>query len=587
MVQRHDLSPAGMTGAADPAAAPPCPGADGMTDRGVPERGVTPDRGVTTDRGTAERAAEAAAAPSWESATAGEVLSAYLHAQAGDFLRSLRLHRESGSDVREAAEAARLLRRAARRISGALYVYRPLTDTAWSDELRTELAWLSGTLAREHAYAERLDRLRGALHRLSGAGGPSDRSSQGEGTAAEFASSGEWPAEGATNGAHARSAARTARGGVTVAVDGAGGPSAPRAPEVPRALQVLPPPSRPVPPVPRAAASRWPPVRRKRSRGPCRGAGCAARSGRSRAAAPRARPERPGTRPGRPDGGVVRRGDKSGRTANGEKTDRPGRPGRGPPAGRCRGRGPRRGADRGRGPRRSAAGAPAHAGPDPGPHRGPGGARLLPFPRGRRHRRPARLRRPARRGQRRPPRRAGAAAARRTGEPAAGRGGGGAAADPRRTSVQRGRRWSTAWRRPRQRTPRPPASARTPPGTRCAICCGCGGTPWRCSTRCGSSRTGQAGQVGPGQVGPGQVGPAPRTPSRRCPYGCWPPGRRWSATATRPRRPPPRRQQPCTPWIAPATAYALGVLHADQRHEVEAARFAFGRIWRRVATRAS
>lgn len=34
-----------------------------------------------------------------------------------------------------------------------------------------------------------------------------------------------------------------------------------------------------------------------------------------------------------------------------------------------------------------------------------------------------------------------------------------------------------------------------------------------------------------------------------------------------------------TPRIAPATAYALGVLHADQRHEVEAARFAFGRVW--------
>ncbi|MEU6127083.1 metal-binding protein, partial [Streptomyces sp. NPDC047123] len=34
-----------------------------------------------------------------------------------------------------------------------------------------------------------------------------------------------------------------------------------------------------------------------------------------------------------------------------------------------------------------------------------------------------------------------------------------------------------------------------------------------------------------------------------------------------------------TPRIAPATAYALGVLHADQRHEVEAARFAFQRAW--------
>ncbi|MEU0393293.1 CHAD domain-containing protein [Streptomyces sp. NPDC006208] len=35
-----------------------------------------------------------------------------------------------------------------------------------------------------------------------------------------------------------------------------------------------------------------------------------------------------------------------------------------------------------------------------------------------------------------------------------------------------------------------------------------------------------------------------------------------------------------TPRIAPATAYALGVLHADQRHEVEAARFAFQQEWR-------
>ncbi|MGW1269027.1 CHAD domain-containing protein, partial [Streptomyces sp. NPDC002491] len=36
-----------------------------------------------------------------------------------------------------------------------------------------------------------------------------------------------------------------------------------------------------------------------------------------------------------------------------------------------------------------------------------------------------------------------------------------------------------------------------------------------------------------------------------------------------------------TPRIAPATAYALGVLHADQRHEVEAARYAFQRCWQR------
>lgn len=34
-----------------------------------------------------------------------------------------------------------------------------------------------------------------------------------------------------------------------------------------------------------------------------------------------------------------------------------------------------------------------------------------------------------------------------------------------------------------------------------------------------------------------------------------------------------------TPRIAPATAYALGVLHADQRHEVEAARAVFRESW--------
>jgi CHAD domain len=38
-----------------------------------------------------------------------------------------------------------------------------------------------------------------------------------------------------------------------------------------------------------------------------------------------------------------------------------------------------------------------------------------------------------------------------------------------------------------------------------------------------------------------------------------------------------------TPRITPATAYALGVLHADQRAEVEAARYAFSTLWRPVA----
>ncbi|WP_244177135.1 CHAD domain-containing protein [Streptomyces albus] len=103
--------------------------------------------------------------------TAGEVLAAHLHAQAADFLRSLRLHRESGSDAEDAVEALLLMRRSARRIGGALHTYRALTDTEWADPLAAELTWLSTTLAREHGYAERLERLRGALHRLSGGAG--------------------------------------------------------------------------------------------------------------------------------------------------------------------------------------------------------------------------------------------------------------------------------------------------------------------------------------------------------------------------------------------------------------------------------
>ncbi|MFF5922884.1 CHAD domain-containing protein [Streptomyces flavochromogenes] len=104
--------------------------------------------------------------------SAGEVLAPYLHARAADFLRGLRLHGESGSDTAGAEEAARTLRGAARRISGTLHTFRPLLDTAWADQLRTELAWLSGTLALEHACTSRLVRLVDALSRLSnGTGG--------------------------------------------------------------------------------------------------------------------------------------------------------------------------------------------------------------------------------------------------------------------------------------------------------------------------------------------------------------------------------------------------------------------------------
>lgn len=96
-------------------------------------------------------------------ASAGEVLTRYLHRQATEFLRGLRLHADSA----EAAEAAGLLRSAARRIAGVLEVYRPLTDPGWADAFRTELAWTVETLGREYVCEARLARLRGALHRLS------------------------------------------------------------------------------------------------------------------------------------------------------------------------------------------------------------------------------------------------------------------------------------------------------------------------------------------------------------------------------------------------------------------------------------
>ncbi|MFR9796002.1 CHAD domain-containing protein [Streptomyces sp. MS06] len=103
--------------------------------------------------------------------TAG-ALADYLRTQATEFLRALRRHRESGGAAGaepDSVGAARALRRAARRISGSLHTYRPLLDSDWSEEMRPELAWVSGTLALEHAHEARLERLLLALQRLSGA----------------------------------------------------------------------------------------------------------------------------------------------------------------------------------------------------------------------------------------------------------------------------------------------------------------------------------------------------------------------------------------------------------------------------------
>lgn len=93
--------------------------------------------------------------------TAGEALRRYLRDQATEFLR--------GAAVRGARDGGpeRLMRRSARRMSGVLSVYAPLTDPAWSTPLRAELDWLAAVLGHEPHHAAHLDHLLTALHRLS------------------------------------------------------------------------------------------------------------------------------------------------------------------------------------------------------------------------------------------------------------------------------------------------------------------------------------------------------------------------------------------------------------------------------------
>ncbi|MGQ4415703.1 CHAD domain-containing protein [Streptomyces sp. SAS_269] len=105
-------------------------------------------------------------------AVTGDALAGHLRARATEFLRALRAHRETGGvsagGAQESVDAALLLRRSVRRISASLHTFRPLLDPDWSEEMRPELAWLSGTLKLEHAYEARLERLLQALNRLSG-----------------------------------------------------------------------------------------------------------------------------------------------------------------------------------------------------------------------------------------------------------------------------------------------------------------------------------------------------------------------------------------------------------------------------------
>ncbi|MFJ7413703.1 CHAD domain-containing protein [Streptomyces sp. NPDC098077] len=155
-----------------PPDAPPAkaagPGTPGRADATAAARPAAP----TVARPTGDPTTEAALAP-------------YLRGQAAEFLRSLRLHHEhsapADSGGHDAAAATRALRRSARRISGCLHTFRAALDPLWADQLRAELAWLSGILAREHAYAGRLTRLVEALHQLSGPALPAARGARAAG----------------------------------------------------------------------------------------------------------------------------------------------------------------------------------------------------------------------------------------------------------------------------------------------------------------------------------------------------------------------------------------------------------------------
>lgn len=174
-----DAPPADATG---PGARPAEPGAQGLADATGPRA-----RQLAGTTGAARHPAPAGPRPTGDLTTEA-VLAPYLRGQAAEFLRSLRLHHEhsapADSSGHDAAAATRALRRSARRISGALHTFRAALDPLWADQLRAELAWLSGILAREHAYADRLTRLVEALHQLSGPALPAARGVRAAGDSA-------------------------------------------------------------------------------------------------------------------------------------------------------------------------------------------------------------------------------------------------------------------------------------------------------------------------------------------------------------------------------------------------------------------
>ncbi|MEW2610480.1 CHAD domain-containing protein [Streptomyces sp. NPDC047880] len=159
-------------------------------------------------------------------APTGDALAGYLRAQATEFLRALRLHRETGSGTsgsEGSAEAARALRRSARRISASLHSFQSLLDADWCEAMRPELAWVSGTLAMEHAYTARLERLLTALHRLSGSSAlPSQAAASAAGSRAAGAAPVPLRAAPGDTGLRTAPASAPERGNLTVGAAKAG-----------------------------------------------------------------------------------------------------------------------------------------------------------------------------------------------------------------------------------------------------------------------------------------------------------------------------------------------------------------------------
>ncbi|WP_246212895.1 CHAD domain-containing protein [Streptomyces abyssomicinicus] len=99
-------------------------------------------------------------------AGAAPALTAYLRAQATDFLRAQT--GSAGGGPAQGGDSAPALRRAARRIGATLHTFHAAFDPAWSAGLRRELAWFSGALAQERLHAATLRRLQAALQEPPG-----------------------------------------------------------------------------------------------------------------------------------------------------------------------------------------------------------------------------------------------------------------------------------------------------------------------------------------------------------------------------------------------------------------------------------